>query len=139
MHNFIYSLNNFFPKAFVREMINMSGHSTSVNLTNGPSNKWFNGFMRRHPDVSMRAPDTIDRGRYQMANRTVMESHFDLLKKTLENLGIKMCFIYIKNKELSTKDTYFIQQLFNIVYSYHMQVPQKKILNNNNVFSLKEL
>lgn len=79
-------------QAFVREMIKTDGHitGTAVNLTTGPSNKWFRGFLKRHPDVTLRTPDTIDRGRYGMANQTVMARHFALLQTTLKDLGNKI-------------------------------------------------
>lgn len=44
----------------------------TVNTNKGPSNKWLSCFLKRHPEISMRTPDSIDRGRYGMANTTVM-------------------------------------------------------------------
>ncbi|XP_062588917.1 uncharacterized protein LOC134250567 [Saccostrea cucullata] len=77
-------------KAFVREIIDKEGNSLiNVNTVSGPSDKWFRGFLKRHPDIALRTPDSIDRGRYGMANSTVMRDHFQLLEKCLTDLGIR--------------------------------------------------
>lgn len=78
-------------KAFAREMIikeQSQDNELTVNVNYGPSNKWFRGFMKRHPELRIRTPDSIDRGRYGMANTTVINNHFQLLEKCLKDMGI---------------------------------------------------
>lgn len=77
-------------QAFAREMIikeQSQDNELTVNVNYGPSNKWFRGFMKRHPELRIRMPDSIDRGRYGMANTTVINNHFQLLEKCLKDMG----------------------------------------------------
>lgn len=84
----------------------------TVNTSKGPSNKWLRSFLKRHPEISIRTPDSIDRGRYGMANTTVMNDHFQLLEKCLQNLGKTIVFICnINYKESKViKNTAFLNQ-----------------------------
>ena len=52
---------------------------------NGPSDKWWRGFKRRHLRITLRKPDKLDRRRKAMSKPSVMKSHFDQLKEVLEN------------------------------------------------------
>ncbi|XP_033747537.1 uncharacterized protein LOC117332656 [Pecten maximus] len=74
-------------KTFVRGIVKKSGRTSTIG-ENGPSNKWFRGFLKRHPDLKMRKPQTIDGGRVRMANKTVMKQYFDLLHNTMEKHGL---------------------------------------------------
>ena len=47
----------------------------------GPTEKWWRGFKKRHPDLSLRTSDSLDRRQSRMANKNVVKSHFNLLKK----------------------------------------------------------
>lgn len=55
----------------------------------GPSEKWWRGFKKRHPDIALRRPDQLDRGRAAMGNVNVMKDYFQLLKSTLEVNDLK--------------------------------------------------
>lgn len=50
---------------------------------NGPSHKWWRGFRKRHPRITLRKPDKLDRRRRQMSKKSTMDKHFDLLKEVL--------------------------------------------------------
>ena len=54
----------------------------------GPSDKWWRGFKQRHDDLTLRKPDKLDRKRNNMSKKSVVDSHFDLLKRTLEKHDI---------------------------------------------------
>ena len=55
---------------------------------NGPSNKWWLGYKRRHEEITLRRPDKLDRKRNAMARTSVIDSHFNLLLETLEKHDI---------------------------------------------------
>ncbi len=55
---------------------------------NGPSDKWWRGFKRRHPRITLRKADKLDRRRKAMSKPSVMNNHFDQLKEVLENSGL---------------------------------------------------
>lgn len=59
------------------------------NGKTGPGHNWWDKFKKRHSkDLTLRKPDNLDRGRSRMANQTVMNQHFELLKTTMDKLGI---------------------------------------------------
>jgi hypothetical protein len=66
-------------------IVKESGRKTLFNLENGPS-KWF---FKRHPDISERVPEVLDNSRARMSNWTVTNQYFNLLNKTVEDLGLK--------------------------------------------------
>ena len=54
----------------------------------GPTEKWWRGFKKQHPDLSSRTPDNLDRGQSRMANENVVKSYFNRLKKILQENGL---------------------------------------------------
>ena len=90
-----YSAKRGFPmtkkicKAYAWAVTKKSGRRLSFNEQTGPSDKWWRGFRKRNAGLALRKCDTLDRGRARMANQTVMDQYFDLLKETLEKLDIK--------------------------------------------------
>lgn len=54
----------------------------------GPSRKWWRGFKRRHPNLGLRRPDALDRGRASMGNVNSLRDYFELLKETLDSNGL---------------------------------------------------
>lgn len=65
-----------------------SGKSSRFSAT-GPSWHWWCDFRRRHPDLTLRSTDKLDRGRARNANKLVLQEYFDLLDKTLVKNNIK--------------------------------------------------
>ncbi|VDI13101.1 Hypothetical predicted protein [Mytilus galloprovincialis] len=56
----------------------------------GPTEKWWRGFKKRQPKISLRRPDPLDRGRAAMGNvETMRDYFFKLLKSTLETNDLK--------------------------------------------------
>ena len=45
-------------------------------------------FYERHPEISMRSVETVDRGRINMASKETVDNYFRLLKETLVKLWI---------------------------------------------------
>jgi hypothetical protein len=64
--------------------------------SNGPSEKWWQGFKTRHFEISLRRPDMLHRGCIRMANENVVSDYFALLSDVLdkENLKDKPHLIY---------------------------------------------
>lgn len=56
---------------------------------NGPSEKWWRGFKGRHPDISLRRPDQLDRGRTRMANENVVREYFELLDTVIKEADLQ--------------------------------------------------
>ncbi|WAR02487.1 hypothetical protein MAR_009045 [Mya arenaria] len=49
----------------------------------GPSKKWWRGFKQRHPELRLRRPDSLERGRVTMGNVHSIREYFTILKETL--------------------------------------------------------
>ena len=45
------------------------------------------GFRKRHPQVTLRSGEFVDRGRVNMANKKTITDYFELLKQTMERCG----------------------------------------------------
>ena len=52
-------------------------------METGPSDKWFRGFLARHPCLSERTPENLDMSRARMSSQETMDGWFGLLKKVL--------------------------------------------------------
>ncbi|KAI8486556.1 hypothetical protein Bbelb_357910 [Branchiostoma belcheri] len=48
-----------------------------------PGKRWWSAFKRRHPEISLRSPDSLDRARAAMSNARVVEKHFEQLGQLL--------------------------------------------------------
>ena len=75
-------------KAFASAIVRKSNQPSRFHPTNGPSWKWWQGFKKRHPEISLRKPDNLNRGRSRMNNQVVMDKFFKLLKEELESIDI---------------------------------------------------
>ena len=54
----------------------------------GPTKRWWLGFRRRHPKLSLRKVDKLERSRAECLSPEVVCEYFELLKKTLSDKGI---------------------------------------------------
>ena len=75
-------------KAFPWAIVRKSNRPSRFHATNGPSWKWWQGFKKRHPEISLRKPDNLNRGRSRMNNQVVMDKFFKLLKQELHSIDI---------------------------------------------------
>ena len=58
-------------------------------VDSGPSEKWWRGFKKRHQAaITLSTPDNLHRGRGRMANQTVIDRHFESLKKLMIKIGV---------------------------------------------------
>ncbi|VDI33661.1 Hypothetical predicted protein [Mytilus galloprovincialis] len=60
-------------KAFVISIIEKSGRTTLFNMEKGPSNKWVNKLLNRHPELSEKLQEQQDKARRRMSNVTVVD------------------------------------------------------------------
>lgn len=86
------NLDNHVVKAMIREI---HAHATEkgelrqkINSSTGPSSKFMRSFYQRHPKLSPRSGEYVDRGRINMATPAVIQQYFELLKTTLVRLNI---------------------------------------------------
>ena len=86
------NLTNTNVKGLIREI-----HSKSVqkgekrqpiNSISGPSAKFMRGFYKRHPSLSYRSSESVDRGRINNATEDVIRNYFELLKEAFVKDGI---------------------------------------------------
>ena len=75
-------------KAFPWAIVRKSNRPSRFHATNGLSWKWWQGFKKRHPEISLRKPDNLNRGRSRMNNQVVMDKFFKLLKQELHSIDI---------------------------------------------------
>lgn len=68
-------------KAMAHAISMKSGNSEAFG-PDGPTNKWWRGFRHRHPSLTLRRPDPLDRGRASQTSESVINDYF----KTLENV-----------------------------------------------------
>jgi len=61
---------------------------SEVFSEHGPSRKWWLGFKARHPDLGLRRPDPLDRGRASLGSVETIREYFALLRETLESNGL---------------------------------------------------
>ena len=69
--------------ALVRAAMAKKGRE-DIPITSG----WWDSFMRRHPQVTLRAPEKLVYVRAIMGNKEVIEAYFDLLEETLTKNGL---------------------------------------------------
>ena len=72
-------------KVFAWTIANRGGQKNRFNKTSGPGHTWWAKFRKRHKnEITLRKPDTLDRGRARMANQHVMNNHFTKLREVLQ-------------------------------------------------------
>ena len=112
-------------KGFAWALLIRSGREKQFK-ERGPTEKWWRDFKKRHPELSLRTPDSLDRGRSRMTNENVVKSHFNTLKKTLQENGLP------DNAE----------KIFNLDESgINMELRQRKVIvkkGSKNVHSLSK-
>ena len=71
--------------AYAWAVARRSGKEKAFNKEAGPGDRWWSNFRRRHPKITLRKLDKLDRNRAQNFNPEVVDKYFKLLKKTLED------------------------------------------------------
>ena len=74
--------------AFAWDMVKHNGKSHLLNPELGPGmRRWIN-FRKRHPDITLRKVDKLDRSRAKCLDPEVVKDYFTLLKKTRTDNGL---------------------------------------------------
>ena len=69
---------------FAWEVSLRSGTQDRFNADSGPGKHWWRSFRSRHPELTLRTADNLERSRANTLTRDVVDSYFDCLKVTLE-------------------------------------------------------
>ena len=73
-------------KAFAWGISKRNNNKSRFHPTKGPSHRWWSSFHGLHKkEITLRKPDSIDRGKSGMCNETDLNQHFDLLEKELKD------------------------------------------------------
>lgn len=59
-----------------------------TDMSHRPSQRWLRNFLLRNPGIRLGKPSGLDPKRAQAFNESVIERHFDLLRRVLEENGI---------------------------------------------------
>ena len=59
-----------------------------INTASGPSAKYMREFYKRHPKLTNRMAERVDRGRINMANQSTIDNYFTLVKDSFVKHGI---------------------------------------------------
>ena len=74
--------------SIVKNILKKSKRETLIDTDKGPSKKWVRKFLTRHPDITSRIPDNLERARAEVT-QTQIDSYFVLLNDTVKRLGIE--------------------------------------------------
>ncbi|XP_013379225.1 uncharacterized protein LOC106150784 [Lingula anatina] len=98
------------------------------------SDGWWWRLRQRHPELSLRKPGLINRGRAVMSQPSVAESHFDLLKETLALHNITD-----PSKIYNVDETYFQSKASSkVVAKKGKQFPYEREVTNANHVTVVE-
>ena len=75
-------------RAFAWAVSLRAGTQARFNNETGPGKNWWRGFRSRHPELSLRTADNLERSRACALTREVVDKYFACLKTTLENKGL---------------------------------------------------
>ena len=84
-----FPLTHTMVKAFVWAVAKRNGNDKRFNGELGPSEHWWTNFKKRHPGLSLRKPDSLQRDRAEAYNETIGTEYFNLFVKTLDENQIK--------------------------------------------------
>ena len=75
-------------KAFAWAIARRSGNDKRFNAEQGPSEHWWQLFRDRHPEITLRKCDKLDRSRAEAFNEQTTSEYFDLLESKLVELNL---------------------------------------------------
>lgn len=83
-----YPLTRTMVKAFAWAIAKRSGQEGRFNRETGPGERWWVNFRQRHPQITLRRTDQLERSRAEALNPHIVSEYFSLLRKTLEESGL---------------------------------------------------
>ena len=72
-------------RAFAWAIAKRSNTDSRFNPDFGPGYRWWRLYKKRHPELTLRKVDILQRSRAEALNPHIVQEHFDLLHKTLVN------------------------------------------------------
>ncbi len=90
----IYMADRGFPlsrtmvKAFAWSIAKKLGKAERFNEEYGPGDKWWWLFKQRHPKLTLRRSDSLDRNRAEAVNPAIVSEYYDILHTVLTDNGI---------------------------------------------------
>ena len=91
-----YPLTRTMVKAYGWTIAKKSDNGEHFNKEFGPGEHWWINFRKRHPKVTLRRADMLERSQAEALNPDVVNKYFGLLGETLDKLGLynKPCLIF---------------------------------------------
>ena len=83
-----FPLTSNMARAFAWAVSLRSGASDRFNNEVGPGKHWWKNFRARHPQLTLRTADNLERSRANALTKEVVDGYFDKLKHTLEENGL---------------------------------------------------
>ena len=74
--------------AFAWAIALRSGKGDRFNSEIGPGEHWWINFRKRHPEISLRKVDKLERSRAECLDPEVVKEYFEMLEKTLSENGL---------------------------------------------------
>ena len=87
-HNKDFPLTRPLTNAFAWAIAVRSGKADRFGKE-GPSENWRTGFRRRHPELTLRKADKLERSRAASLNPEVVKQYFELLNEVMEKNKLK--------------------------------------------------
>ena len=84
-----YPLTRTMVKAYGWAIAKRSGCGDRFNEEFGPGDHWWLNFKRRHPKITLRKVDMLERSRAEALNADIVDEYFKLLSKTLDDCKLK--------------------------------------------------
>ena len=88
MANHSFPLTRTVIKGLALEIVKDSSQKTLVNLDKGPNDNWWARFKARHPELTTRTTDSLDRARVLAATPGAIEKNFRLYENIIESSSV---------------------------------------------------
>ena len=76
-------------KTFAWALAKRSGNGDHFNAETDPGEHWWTHFKSRHPEITLRRCDMLERTRAEALNQVTVNEYLMLLSKTLDDSGLK--------------------------------------------------
>ena len=78
-------------RAFAWAIALRSGNEDRFNTESGPGKHWWRNFRARHPQLTLRTSDNLERSRAQALTKEIVDDYFACLRKILDEKGLINC------------------------------------------------
>lgn len=103
-NSLLYSAHQLFQEGQYDKLVN------TFDVDKGPSRRWYESFMRRHPNLTFRTPEYVHKGRAIVTETTI--------RKWFQDVCIKIRYIYLPAWKLNFKIVWYLStQSSNVLFS----------------------